>query len=54
MERVLEKKVEEQSKMIEFMRKKYRENTGKDIELPQTWEKLLNIPEEDAPIIPLE
>ena len=36
------------------MRKKFREGTGKEIELPQTWEKLLDIAEEEAPIVPLE
>lgn len=45
MEKALEKQVVEQKKLIEFMRKKFKENTGKEIELPQTWEKLLNIAE---------
>ena len=31
------KKIEEQEKLINYFQKKYKEQTGNELELPQTW-----------------
>lgn len=47
----LRKTIEEQKKILNFFQNKYREQTGSELELPQTWSKFLSISEANAPLV---
>ena len=47
----LRKTIEEQKKILNFFQSKYREQTGSELELPQTWSKFLSISEANAPLV---
>jgi hypothetical protein len=49
----MQKRLQEQSRTIEYIKSKYKEKTGEDIVMPKSWEEYLSIEEEDAPIQPL-
>ena len=38
----LEKELEEKEKALQFLRKKYEEDTGKRLEIPVTWTAFLS------------
>lgn len=47
----LRKTVEEQKKVINFCQTKFKEQTGNELEIPQTWSKFLSISEANAPLM---
>jgi len=47
----LRKTIEEQKKILNFFQSRFREQTGSELELPQTWSKFLNINEANAPLV---
>jgi hypothetical protein len=49
----MQKRLQEQTRTIEFIKSKYKEKTGEDIVMPKSWEEYLSIEEEEAPIQPI-
>ena len=48
----MQKRLQEQTRTIEYIKSKYKEKTGEDIIMPKSWEEYLSIEEEEAPIQP--
>lgn len=46
----LRKTIEEQKKVLTFFQKRFKEQTGNELELPQTWSKFLSISDANAPL----
>ena len=49
----MQKKIEEQTKTIQFIKTKYKEKTGEEIIMPKGWEQYLCMDEDQAPAQPL-
>ena len=47
------KKIEEQTKTIEYIKKMYKQKTGEEVVMPMSWEDYLCIQQGEAPSQPL-
>ncbi|KRX06458.1 hypothetical protein PPERSA_05071 [Pseudocohnilembus persalinus] len=47
----LRNQLDQQNKLINYLQKKFKESTGHDVDLPQTWSQFLQVDEKDAPIL---
>ena len=39
----MQRKLQEQTKTIEYLKSKYKERTGEDIVMPKSWEEYLSL-----------
>ena len=49
----MQRRIQEQSRTIEYIKSKYKEKTGEEIVMPKTWEDYLAMEEEQVPSCPL-
>ena len=52
--RTLTKQIDEQKKLINYLQEKYKNDTGSEVLLPQTWTQFLGVNQENAPIKDLQ
>ncbi len=47
----LQSTVQEQQKVIDFLQSQFKEKTGQYADVPQTWQKFLNVEDNKVPIL---